>query len=67
MLLLGLIWMALTHVRNIEIFAFLAPLVVAKPFAKQSNPGGAAILPGEARLNPYITLVAALTIAAGGG
>jgi hypothetical protein len=66
MLLVGLIWMALTHVRNIEIFAFLAPLVVAKPFAEQSNPDGAAILQSEVRLNPYITLVAALTIAAAG-
>jgi hypothetical protein len=34
-LLLGLIWMALTHVRNIEAFAFLVPLVLAKPVAQQ--------------------------------
>jgi hypothetical protein len=27
--------MALTHGRNIEVFAFLAPLVLAKPFAEQ--------------------------------
>ena len=34
-LLLGLLWMALSHARNIEIFAFIAPLVLAKPFAEQ--------------------------------
>src|SRR4051794_29387635 len=34
-LVLGLLWMALSHARNIEIFAFIAPLVLAKPFAEQ--------------------------------
>jgi hypothetical protein len=28
---MGLTWIALTHARNIEAFAFLAPLVLAKP------------------------------------
>src|SRR5204863_6432834 len=36
-LLLGLIYMALTHVRSIEAFAFLFPLVLAKPLANQTN------------------------------
>jgi len=35
MLLLGLTYMALSHARNIEIFAFMVPLVLAKPFAEQ--------------------------------
>jgi hypothetical protein len=39
LLLLGLIWMALTHARNIEVFAFLAPLVLAKPIAEQWGTG----------------------------
>jgi hypothetical protein len=35
MLLLGLLHMALSHVRNVEIFALLAPLVVVAPLASQ--------------------------------
>jgi hypothetical protein len=35
MLLLGLIYMALTHVRSIEAYAFLLPLILAKPLAVQ--------------------------------
>jgi hypothetical protein len=34
-LLLGLLHMALSHVRNVEIFALLAPLVVLAPLASQ--------------------------------
>jgi hypothetical protein len=34
-LLVGLLHMALSHVRNVEIFALLAPLVVAAPLASQ--------------------------------
>jgi hypothetical protein len=34
-LVLGLIDMALAHARNQEIFAFIVPLVLAKPFAEQ--------------------------------
>lgn len=33
----GLLFMALSHVRNIEIFAFLTPLVVAGPLAQRFN------------------------------
>ncbi len=44
-LLLGLLWMALSHSRNIEIFAFIAPLVVAKPFAEQLGTLRTAMVP----------------------
>ena len=45
MLLVGLIWMALSHVRNIEVFAFLAPLVLAKPIAEHLGTTAAAGYP----------------------
>ncbi|MBI3699076.1 MAG: hypothetical protein HY242_01345 [Afipia sp.] len=35
LLLLGLIYLALTHVRSIEAFAFLVPLAIANPVARQ--------------------------------
>src|SRR5690348_17011660 len=35
LLLLGLLHMALSHVRNVEIFALLAPLVVLTPLSSQ--------------------------------
>jgi hypothetical protein len=38
LLLLLLVYMALTHVRSIEAFAFLTPLVLAKPFATRQAP-----------------------------
>jgi hypothetical protein len=37
LLLLLLVYMALTHVRSIEAFAFLTPLVLAKPFATRQG------------------------------
>jgi len=66
-LLLGLIWMALTHVRNIEVFAFLAPLVLAKPVAQQWGTAEA-VVPGleEIRTPPYVMMLSAITIAAVG-
>lgn len=67
LLLVGLIWMALSHVRNIEVFAFLAPLVLAKPIAEQwgtAEAGGSAI--EEARSAPLITILATVAIIAGG-
>jgi hypothetical protein len=67
LLLVGLIWMALTHVRNIEVFAFLAPLVVAKPIAEQwGTAETAASRFGETRSVPYITILAAIAIFVGG-
>ena len=41
LLLLLLVYMALTHVRSIEAFAFLTPLVLAKPFATRQGPDDA--------------------------
>jgi hypothetical protein len=60
-LLLGLIYMALTHVRSIEAFAFLLPLVLAKPLASQIRPNGA---PDTAEFwsPPYVTTFAAIAI-----
>ena len=37
LLLLLLVFMALTHVRNIEAYAFVTPLVLAKPFATRKQ------------------------------
>lgn len=65
LLLLGFVWMALTHVRSIEAFAFLVPLVLAKPLADSSK--------GTVRADPHrfdmppafsITALAAVTIVA---
>jgi hypothetical protein len=66
-LLLGLIWMALTHARNIEVFAFLAPLVLAKPIAEQLGTAEA-VAPrfGEIRSPPYITILSAIAITIAG-
>ncbi|QOZ30217.1 hypothetical protein [Bradyrhizobium sp. CCBAU 51753] len=66
LLLLGLIWMALTHVRNIEVFAFIAPLVLAKPIAEQwgtADPAEPRF--GEARTLPIVTILAAIAIVIG--
>jgi len=66
-LLLGLIWMALTHSRNIEVFAFLAPLVMAKPIAEQWRTAEADVRPfGEIRPPYYFTVIGTLAIAAAG-
>jgi hypothetical protein len=67
LLVLGLIWMALTHVRNIEVFAFIVPLVLAKPIAEQWGTAEAA-QPGfdRTRSMPAITILAAVAIAVGG-
>lgn len=42
LLVLGLLHMALSHTRNIEVFALLMPLVVAKPIADQFRLSGTA-------------------------
>ncbi len=63
LLLLGFTWMALTHVRSIEVFAFLVPLVLAKPLAgraaETADSPGAEVSPAS-----YITATAALMIGA---
>ncbi|MBA2400683.1 MAG: hypothetical protein H0V72_18665 [Bradyrhizobium sp.] len=62
-LLLGLLWMALSHARNIEIFAFLAPLVLAKPFAEQLGTLQTTLFPRrESPSRPQIMMLAALAV-----
>ena len=66
-LLLGLLWMALSHARNIEIFAFIAPLVVAKPFAEQLGTLRAAMAPvAEGQSRAPVVMLAALAVAVAG-
>lgn len=64
LLLLGLVWAALNHVRNIEAFALLTPLVLAKPFAEQFGVTRAISL--ETRSSFAVTAIAALAIIAVG-
>jgi hypothetical protein len=65
-LLLGLIYMALTHVRNIEAFAFLLPLVLAKPLANQLRTNNvAAPTAGGFWPPPYVAAFAAVAIVGG--
>ncbi|MCL2715268.1 MAG: hypothetical protein FWD68_11945 [Alphaproteobacteria bacterium] len=56
LLVLGLLWMALNHARNVEVFAFLVPLVLAKPI------GELAPLPTTGVPSTAPTRVAALAI-----
>jgi hypothetical protein len=60
-LLLGLIYMALAHVRSIEAFAFLLPLVLAQPLANQIRPN-AAPRTAEFGSPPYVTAFVAIAI-----
>ena len=62
-LLLGLIYMALTHVRSIEAFAFLVPLVLARPLASQIRPNNA--LPSADFSPSYVTTFVAIAILGG--
>jgi len=55
--------MALAHARNIEIFAFILPLVLAKPFAEQLGTlltGTAPVREGQPRF--HVVTLAALAI-----
>jgi hypothetical protein len=62
-LVLGLIYMALTHVRNLETYAFLLPLVLAKPLARQIWPDNvAASGTAEFPPSPLISVVTAIGI-----
>jgi hypothetical protein len=66
-LVLGLLWMALSHARNIEIFAFIAPLVLAKPFAEQLGTlqtPFASLRTSQSRA--HVMLLAALTVTVAG-
>jgi hypothetical protein len=67
LLLLGLIWMALSHSRNIEVFAFLAPLVLAKPVAEQLGTGLTAAVPiREIQSRSHVVMLAALAVVVAG-
>jgi hypothetical protein len=66
LLILGLTWMALTHVRSIEAFAFLVPLVLAKPIAGGARAEADSSSAPDGWTPPYVTLLAALAIFAGG-
>ena len=67
MLLLGLIWMSLSHARNIEVFAFLAPLVLARPFAEQLGTIQTASGPArQFQSRSHIMLLAALAVTVAG-
>jgi hypothetical protein len=67
LLLLGLIWMALSHSRNIEVFAFLAPLVLAKPVAEQLGTGLTAAVPiREIQSRSHVVMLAALALVIAG-
>jgi hypothetical protein len=65
-LLLGLTDMALAHARNIEIFAFILPLVLAKPFAEQLGTlltGTAPAREGQPRFHVVMFAALAITVA----
>lgn len=65
-LILFLTWSALTHVRSIEAFAFLVPLVLAKPLG-ETFPRPAADAAGADRWPArYVTALGALMIVAAG-
>ena len=67
MLLLGLIWMALTHARNIEVFAFLTPLILAKPIAEQWKARGTGVvLIREIRAQSHVVMLATLAVIVAG-
>jgi hypothetical protein len=66
-LVLGLLWMALSHSRNIEIFAFIAPLVLAKPFAEQLGTLQARrTSPRESQSRTHVMMLAALAVTVAG-
>lgn len=67
MLLLGLTYMALSHARNIEIFAFMVPLVLAKPFAEQLGTIRTVAVAGrETQTRSHVVMLAALAVAVAG-
>jgi hypothetical protein len=65
-LLLGLLWMALAHARNIEIFAFIAPLVLAKPFAEQLGTLQTPLAWREGPSRAHVMMLAALAVTVAG-
>jgi len=64
LLVLGLSWMALTHVRSIEAFAFLVPLVLAKALGGPTTPVETNGHGGETWPARYFSAIGALMIVA---
>jgi len=62
LLLILLVYMALTHVRNIEAFAVLTPLVLAKPFATWKRDDRATRWAGELLSLPYAPALTIIVI-----
>ncbi|MBY0381244.1 MAG: hypothetical protein K2W78_04930 [Xanthobacteraceae bacterium] len=58
----GLLFMALSHIRNIEIFAFLAPMIVAVPLARHFNLNPDSAYP-SVRVLPLICALAVAGVA----
>jgi hypothetical protein len=66
-LLLGLTDMALAHARNQEIFAFIVPIVLAKPFAEQLGTLMTGTAPArESQPRSHLVILAALAITVAG-
>jgi hypothetical protein len=63
LIVLGLLHMALAHVRNADLLALLAPLFMAAPLAPQVGRAEAAAPAGRALFEPAAALVIALTAA----
>lgn len=63
-LILFLTWSALTHVRSIEAFAFLVPLVLAKPLGEMFPRPPADTTGADGWLARYVTVTGALMIVA---
>lgn len=64
LVLLGLLYMALSHSRNAEMLGFLAPLFIAAPLAPQL--GMSENAPGRPQLLPSLAFVLALALASVG-
>ncbi|MBB1091350.1 hypothetical protein HUU61_08600 [Rhodopseudomonas palustris] len=64
LMLLGLIHMALSHARNLELLALLAPLIIAAPLARQI--GGAETRADGASRSAYGAVAAAMALMIGG-
>jgi len=63
LLILLFTWMGLTHVRSIEAFAFLVPLVLAKPLGEGSPLPQLDALATQSWAARYVTIMGALMIA----
>ncbi|QQO19786.1 hypothetical protein JJB98_07630 [Bradyrhizobium diazoefficiens] len=66
LLILFLTWSALTHVRSIEAFAFLVPLVLAKPLGETFPRPAADAAAADRWPARYVTALGALMIVAAG-